>query len=180
MKKFLIAVALIFIASAFRTVWHVAANVELVTLATFLAATYLGYGWAILVPLATMALTDKSIGTTNIFIFVWLAYGIIGLVDWLMIKKSGKDKIVLKQTIMALFTSVFFYLFTNFGVWALDEWGMYTRSLPGLINCYIMGIPFYRNNFVGNLILIPVGFWLIETVINWAQRLKIATQKIKT
>jgi len=176
MKKFLTAAVLVLIASAFRTIWHLAPNVELVTLTTFLAATYLGGGWAVLVPLVTMAITDKSIGTTNIFIFVWSAYILIGLVDWLVLRKYGREKIVIKQTTMALFSSVFFYLFTNFGVWLTDQWGMYTRDLPGLIECLVMGIPFYRNNFVGNLILVPVGFGAVEKVIVWVKGYKLATE----
>jgi len=179
MKKILIAASLILIASAFRTVWHIAPNVELVTLSTFLAAAYLGRGWAIFVPLVTMAITDKSIGTTNIYIFVWLAYALIGLADYLVLKKWGREKIVIKQTMMALFSSVFFYLFTNFGVWALDQWGMYSRDLSGLINCYVMGIPFYRNNFIGNMILVPAGFYLVETALNWANKYKVAQELVK-
>lgn len=178
MKKFLLAVGLVLLASAFRTIWHLGPNIELVTLTTFLAAAYLGVGWAILVPLATMAITDKSIGTTNIFIFVWSAYILIGLIDWGVIKKLGKGKIVIKQTMMALFTSVFFYIYTNFGVWLTDQWGMYTRDLAGLINCLVMGIPFYRNNFVGNLITVPLGFWLVEAVLGWLKSQQLAKKEV--
>jgi len=179
MKNFIKAVFLVLLASAFRTVWHIAPNVELVTLATFLSAAYLGWKWAILVPLTIMAITDKSLGTTNIFIFVWSAYLFVGLGDWLVLKKIGKKGLIVKQTMIAFLSSVFFYVFTNVGVWLMDEWGMYTRDLKGLVNCLVMGIPFYRNNFVGNLILVPVGFFIVEKARVWLAKERVAFLKSK-
>jgi hypothetical protein len=61
-------------------------------------------------------------------------------------------------------SSVFFFLYTNFGWWLVS--GMYPHTLDGLIQCYIMGLPFFKNNLIGNLIFVPMfsGMVLILTI----------------
>ena len=36
-----------------------------------------------------------------------------------------------------------FYLFTNLAVWGVS--GLYEKSLKGLLECYILAIPFFFN-----------------------------------
>lgn len=152
----------------FRTAWHIAPNVEYVTTASLLAATYLGKRYALLVPFLIMVITDTLIGNTNIFIFTWSAYLTIAILGYYDIRilgaKFGKLKRVLWATKTGLFASLFFYLYTNFGVWALDSWGTYPRTLAGLIECYIMGLPFLRLNLLGNLFFVPVSFGIVEGI----------------
>jgi len=161
MKKFLLAFLLIALGVAGRTVFHLAPNVEMVTLASLLAAAYLGRKYALLVPFAIMVITDTLIGNTNIFIFTWSAWLMIGFSGLILRKKEGV-KLVGAATGWGILTSLFFYLFTNFGVWALDSWGMYSRDLVGLINCCLMGLPFLKANLLGNLVFVPVGFSVVE------------------
>lgn len=176
MRKFLIATLLIVLGVAGRTVFHIAPNVEVITLASFLAATYLGRKYAILIPFAIMVITDTIIGNTNIFIFTWSAWIMIGLFG-LILRRFKGVKLIGAATGIGIFTSVFFYLYTNFGVWLLDSWGMYSRDFSGLIHCYIMGLPFLRLNLIGNLVFVPVGFSLVELVFRKENVLNLA--KIK-
>lgn len=162
LKSLIIASLLISLAVLFRTVWHFGPNIEFVTAASFLAATYLGSPWAIIVPFLTMVISDRLIGNTNIYYFTWSAFIFIGLADYLFIKKFGRQKLVLKQTGAGVTASLFFYLYTNFGVWFLDSFGMYSRDLNGLIKCYVMGLPFLKFNLIGNLILVPLTFTISE------------------
>jgi hypothetical protein len=152
MKKIIFASIIVSLAVLFRTKWHIYPNVELVTAATLLASVYLGRKWGILVPIVIMAISDSIIGNTNIFIFTWSAYILMGLIA------RGKP------WMKAITASLFFFVWTNFGVWAMDSFGMYSKDLSGLLRCYFMGLPFLRFNLVGNLILVPVSFWLVERV----------------
>ncbi|GAH00568.1 unnamed protein product, partial [marine sediment metagenome] len=34
--------------------------------------------------------------------------------------------------------------------------GMYSYTLQGLTQCYIMGLPFLRTNLLGNLLFVPL------------------------
>jgi hypothetical protein len=56
---------------------------------------------------------------------------------------------------------VFFFVVTNFAVWAgaADHPNpMYTPDLQGLVNCYIAAIPFFRNQIAGVLVYSAVLF----------------------
>lgn len=69
---------------------------------------------------------------------------------------------VIAASSFGVLASVWFYLWTNFGVWLLDSWGMYERTFAGLFNAYIMGLPFLKYNLIGNIVLVPVSFLVVE------------------
>ena len=162
MMKIIGAIFLVGLGVLFRTLWHVAPNVEYVTAASLLAGAYLGRKYAVLVPFLIMVLSDTLIGNTNIFIFTWSGYLLIGLISQIgLIGKTGK---IWRATGLGIAASLFFYLYTNFGVWLLDSWEMYPRTLAGLIDCYIMGLPFLKLNLLGNLFFVPVSFGIVEGV----------------
>lgn len=163
MKNFLFATGLILLGIFFRTLGHIAPNVEYVTAASLLAGAYLGRKYAVLVPFAIMVLTDTLIGNTNIFIFTWSGYLLIGYLGY---RGNLRGKI-LRATGLGIIASLWFYLWTNFGVWALDSWGVYPRTLAGLIEAYIMGLPFLKLNLLGNLFFVPVSFGTVEIIKNW-------------
>jgi hypothetical protein len=161
-SKYIIASILILLGILFRTVWHMGDNVEFVTAASLLSAAYLGLRFSIIVPFLIMLISDIFIGTTNIFLFTWSAYVIIafGAYTAMKFKVQNEIKTIVKATGIGIIASVWFYLWTNFGVWALDSWGMYPKTLVGLIDAYIMGLPFLKSNMIGNLILVPASFGL--------------------
>jgi hypothetical protein len=56
----------------------------------------------------------------------------------------------------ALAAAVSFFLVSNFGVWVFGT--MYPHNWAGLLQCYTMAIPFFRNTFASDLILTPIAF----------------------
>lgn len=158
MKKLLCALFLIALGVMGRTVFHIFPNVEVVTLSSLLAATYLGGVYSALVPLGIMFISDSIIGNTRIFLFTWSAYILIGLFGLVLRRVRNDDlKLIGASTFFTIPSSLFFYLWTNFGVWYQ---GWYPPTLSGLMESYIMGLPFLKFNLVGNLILVPAGFGL--------------------
>lgn len=160
--KIIPAFILIILGIAFRTIWHTGENIEFVTAGSFLAGAYLGLRWSVIVPLVTMILSDFIIGNTNIFIFTWSAYFVIGILGYLTLRKT-KGKII-QATGLGIVASLWFYLWTNFGVWILDSWGTYPKTMMGLTQAYYYGLPFLKMNVLGNLLFIPSSFFLIEKV----------------
>lgn len=157
-----------------RTVWHFGANIEWVTAATILAAFYIGRRAALVVPIAIMMVSDMIIGNTNIFLFTWSAYLVAGLVVPLIFenKRQGIVRLMGESTGIGIATCIWFYLWTNFGVWFLDSWGMYPKTVSGLFDAYLMGIPFLKAQLMSNILFIPVSFLIAETVINiWHNRI---------
>lgn len=167
MKKIFFAFLIIALGVLFRTKWHIWPNVEFVTAATMLSAVYLGRRWGIIVPLIIMGISDYVIGNTNIFIFTWSAYVLIGI--------FSKKFMAFGKIKSAVIASSIFYVWTNFGVWVLDSFGMYSKDLPGLLRSYYMGLPFLRFNLIGNIFFVSVSFWIVETLknINFAGKMGI-------
>ncbi len=148
-------------------------NLEIITVLALISGIYLGGVYAVAIPLSIIFLSDLIIGNTYIFIFTWTAFAMIGLSGYLYRKKTchsredGNPASVIKYRFrnsiyLALISSVFFYLYTNFGWWLMS--GMYEYSLSGLLRCYYMAIPFFRNNLIGNLIFVPVGILVASKV----------------
>ena len=162
------AFLLIFIGILGRTVFHFGDNIEFVTSSTLLAGSFLGVFWALFVPLIIMAISDLIIGNTNIFIFTWSAYFIIGLLALILLrkKKSFLGRII-KAEAVGILSSIVFFLWTNFGVWALDGFNMYSDNLSGLLDSYVMGIPFFKANLLSNLLFVPIFFFLFQLLIDW-------------
>ena len=89
------------------------------------------------------AITDIIIGYHSLTHWTWGSIMLIGLLS-----KYFKTNIV-SRIIGAIVSSCLFFLITNFGFWTS---GFYDYSIQGLINCYILAIPFFINNFVSTII----------------------------
>ncbi|MEA2098322.1 MAG: DUF6580 family putative transport protein [Patescibacteria group bacterium] len=145
-------------------------NLEIITVLALIAGIYLGGVYAVAVPLSVIFLSDLVIGNTYIFIFTWTAFAMIGLFGYASrriqnSKLTGGNALgrkIQNSLYLALLSSVFFYIYTNFGWWLMS--GMYEYSLSGILRCYYMAIPFFRNNLVGNLIFVPVGIYVASKV----------------
>ena len=74
-----------------------------------------------------------------------------------------------KHTHLALMAllSRFFYLITNFGVWL--TWDYYPKTIDGLIACYTMAKPFFKNTLFGTItytMFLMLGSYVISVVTN--------------
>lgn len=161
-NSWMIAVGLIATAVLWRYFnwsYSIAPNLEIVTASTLIAATFLSRRTAIVVPLAIMAISDILIGNSMILLFTWSAFALIGLAGLVLRRLSGSPaKLMLASLGAAIGGSVFFFLYTNFGVWLLGDGTLYAKTWAGLMQCYAMGIPFYRTMLIGNMVLVPAYF----------------------
>jgi len=160
--KISITLFLIVLGVLSRTVFHVAPNVEFVTAISLIAGYYLGGIYLFLVPLGVMAASDMFIGNTNIFLFTWSAYLVGGFSGLLLRKFKLNNKVVLAGLGAGIVFSIFFYLYTNFGVWLITP--LYEKTFSGLLMSYYMGLPFLRLNLIGNLIIVPAVFMIAEFI----------------
>jgi len=56
----------------------------------------------------------------------------------------------------SLTSSVSFFLLSNFAVWAC--WNMYPKNFSGLMMSYVVGLPYFRHEVVGDLFFTTVMF----------------------
>lgn len=53
-------------------------------------------------------------------------------------------------------SAVLFFAVSNFGTWALGA--IYPKTWAGLVDCYVMAIPFFRNTLISMGVFLPLLF----------------------
>lgn len=99
---------------------------------------------AILLPWSALFLTDLILGFHVTMIYVYGAVALTALMSYQL-----KMNRTYHYLLSALMSSVIFFLITNFGVWLST--GFYTQDLSGLIECFTMAVPFFKNQVLGDL-----------------------------
>jgi hypothetical protein len=173
--KIIFVVLIILLAAASRLIKHPFNFTPIVAMSIF-AGCYLGKKWGIILPLAAMALSDVFIGFYDIklMLFVYVSIAISYFIGTLL--KNRKQWYFIISS--ALISSIIFFLVTNFSVWALYEW--YPKTWAGLVSCFTLALPFFRNTLIGDLVYTGALFGAYEAVMVYADKkiLAKANEKI--
>ena len=102
-------------------------------------------------PLLAMLISDMFLGFHSTMLFVYS-----GLVLIIFLGSSVKTLKLNNWLLTTVFSSLVFFAITNFGVWALNAY--YANTTLGLLECYLMGIPFLEKQVVGDLIFSGIFF----------------------
>lgn len=172
--KFLLVVLVVVLAAASRLVKHPFNFTPVIAMSIF-AGCYLRSRWAVILPLAAMLISDYFIGfydwqvMASVYLSVAIAFGI----GWLLSRHFKWYNVVLS----AFTSSVAFFFITNFAVWAFFNW--YPHTWQGLVNCFTLAIPFFRNSLAGDAFYTIVLFGAYEIVLALAtSRMKLANQHL--
>lgn len=92
-------------------------------------------------------------------LFVYGAFLINILIGW-VIKKNKSPLTIIGGVLVS---SIQFFLVTNFAVWAM---GAYSRGTDGLVQSYIMGLPFFKYTLMGDLFYTTLFFGTYELLIS--------------
>jgi hypothetical protein len=142
------AILLLMLASAtFRLLPHPANFAPITALVIFVSARW-GMRRGVLALMGVMAFSDVMLGTYDLKLMAvvygsFAAAALIG--NWV-----GKNISTRRVILGSLASSTFFYLTTNFAVWAFSPW--YARTAAGLAESYVLAVPFFRNALFGDLI----------------------------
>jgi hypothetical protein len=96
-------------------------------------------------------LSDLYFGNVSVHFFTWSAFILIGIFG-IFFKRNSKHYF-LKISGGGIISVLLFYLWTNFGWWLVS--GMYPMNFQGLIQSYIAGFPFLKNQLASVLIFTP-------------------------
>ncbi len=158
---FFFTLSICFVAFASRLFPHVPNFTPVGALALF-AGVYLApkTKWASLLPLPVLFLSDIFIGfyEWQIMGLVYASFLLYGAIGFLVSRKKNPLTIVGGTFGGALL----FFLITNFGVWAFS--GLYEKSFAGLVNAYLLAIPFFRSMVLGDVIFTAVFFGAYEAL----------------
>jgi hypothetical protein len=130
-------------------------NLELVTAATFAATVLLRSRWAFVVPLAVTVASDVVLGNTSIALFTWSAWLVVGLGSLVVGDRAGWRRVG-AGAVFGVAGSLWFFLWTNLGVWLQGRGTWYPAGADGLVASYVAGLPFLRTMLLGNLVLVPL------------------------
>ena len=102
--------------------------------------------------LISMLLADAFIGFYSNMLFVYLSLLLIVFIFHKISEKMNFKNLF----IYGFIGSLIFFIISNFGVWVLGSPGVldvpYEKNLNGLVECYILAIPFFGNTFLSTLI----------------------------
>ncbi|MCB0422473.1 MAG: hypothetical protein KDD61_15845 [Bdellovibrionales bacterium] len=162
LSRNIVLVALVILGVASRWLPH-PPNVSPVMAIALLSGVYFsGKKGAVLLPLVALFISDLVLGFHST---IWAVYLAMAVVVWgagQLSSKSQSSPGWLNVTLMGLGASVWFFLLTNFAVWA--QTGMYPHTVDGLVACYVAAIPFFQNSLMGNAVYIFILFGSYELI----------------
>lgn len=127
-------------------------NVAPIGAMALFGGSYLPKKYALPIPILTMFVSDIFLGFHNTIAWVYGSFILIGLIGMLLKNRVNPGNVLLAS----LASSVLFYLITNFGVWFNGS--MYPKTLSGLLQSYVLALPFFRNTLLGDLFYSGVFF----------------------
>ena len=158
MNYFKISLGIFIALAASRFVPHPPNFTSLLALSFYVPA-FLGFRYlpALLIG---FVFTDLIIGFHEVTLFTWGSVILIGLGSRFFTKG------IFNRISGSLLGACLFFIITNFGVWSL---GSYGYSLNGIINCYILALPFFVYSLVSTFIFAGV----IESVYKYISLKKL-------
>lgn len=175
-KKFYLGLSVFFIAVVSRLLPHYPNFTPIESIALF-GGTYLAYKkLSYILPLVALYLTDIILNNTLLRSFfpdqegfIWFSdymiYSFIAIIGIAFIGRLIRKKV--KPTTVLIGaggSSVLFFIISNFGVWLSSP--IYSKSVSGLIECYTMALPFFRNSFLSTIVFSAVLFGIYEIALN--------------
>jgi len=167
-KRYGLVLVLILMALAGRMLPHPENFTPVLAVALFGGAMLSGR-LAYVVPLAAMFLSDLLLGQA-FDAMTLVVYGCflaaVGIGQWL-----GRHRTWTRTGVAALGGSLLFFVVTNFAVWVAPSGApaLYPHTFDGLVECYWMALPFFRNSLAGDLFWTAMLFGVFD-LLHWRRR----------
>ncbi len=178
-----VPVVIIFVLALARLLPHMPNFAPITAMALF-GGVYLTKRYAFIVPLLAMLISDYLLLYVNPFSspmfnfshivplqslfhsalpMVYLGFIISGFIGlWL---KNHKTPVYI--VLASFFCSIQFFLLSNAAAWMS---GMYDRSILGLWEAYIAGIPFFQGTLLGDFFYTGLLFGAYELALKWREK----------
>ncbi len=153
--QFLLAVVLVVLAALSRLIPHPMNFAPITALALF-GGVYFDKRVALILPLAAMLISNYFIGFYDGMEWVYASF-ILSVFAGMWLKSHKTVPVIAAAT---LANSVMFFIISNFGVWYVEI--LYPKTFAGLMQCYAMALPFFRNTVAGDLFYVAVMFGVYE------------------
>ena len=164
LKKEIFPISLILILALARLIPHPPNFTPIIAVAIMSGYFFKNINLSFLVLLVSMFISDLFIGFYENVIFVYLSLLLITFVFHKIINKINFKNLF----VYGFVGSLIFFIISNFGVWALGSPGVYDiayeKNLNGLVECYILAIPFFGNTFLSTIIFAYPAIFVYKTL----------------
>ncbi len=176
----LVLAGMILVAALTRLLPHPPNFAPMEAMALFGGAYFAARHWAVLVPLAAMAVSDLALGVLfgglyvdHYFspghVLVYAAIALIAVLGFGLRGRVGAGRLLG----YSLLGSVLFFLISNFGAWLGSP--MYPATVSGLSAAYVAGVPFFQWTVLGTLFYAGLLFGGFEYLRRRLPALRAAT-----
>ena len=168
LRKEIFPISLIVILAFARLIPHPPNFTPIIAVAIISGYFFKNLNFSFVILLIAMLISDLFIGFYENVFFV---YASLLLITFIFHKIS--KKINFKNLFVFSFAgSLIFFIISNFGVWILGSPGLdnlpYDKNLNGLIECYILAIPFFGNTFLSTLIFAYPAIFIYKSLPAWS------------
>ena len=141
--RFIVVFTVILMAALFRLLPHWPNFTPIAAMALFAGTYFDRKQFAFAVPIAAMFISDLVIGLHANIPAVYLSFAISVIIGMSIRKKVTVGSVLLASVSSA----VIFFVITNFASWLASPF--YPQTLPGLMECYVAGLAFFRDTTNG-------------------------------
>jgi hypothetical protein len=157
-----VVATMILLAAVLRIVPHPWNLTPIGAMALFSGAMFGNRWMAFALPLASLFAGDVFVGFHKLIFVVYASFAIsVAIGRWL-----GDSRAVTRIGGAVFVGAAQFFIVTNFAVWAIG--GFYPKTMQGLVNCFVAGVPFFWNTLAGDALYAGIlfgGFALAEKIL---------------
>ncbi|MFZ3230289.1 MAG: DUF6580 family putative transport protein [Pseudobdellovibrio sp.] len=158
----LVAIGLVMIIIVSRLIGHVWNFTAVGGVALFSGAYFSKKHVAILIPFFGLFISDLVLGFHDQMFAVYFSYALIAVLGFSLKLESSRFK-----TVGVSFAgAILFFLITNFGCWIGNAF--YPQNLNGLLESYVLGLPFFRTQVLSDIISSLVIFELAKQAVRFS------------
>ena len=153
--NYLFCVLFVILGISFRILPH-APNFTPILSIALLSNLYIKNKFSILLPLSIMLISDIILGGNPMAHWIYVSILLIVILGHYV--KNSYQNILLTSTM----ASLIFFIVSNFGVWLN---GGYSYTIEGLLICYYMALPFFKNTLLSTIIFSSLIYFVSKYVI---------------
>ncbi len=158
LKKEFLPISLILILALARLIPHPYNFSPMLAVGIFSGFYFRQFYLGLFIVIFSMFIGDLFLGFHSTMFFTYISLAVAVLIG-LYVKHFKFTEILFS----GLASSVCFFIITNFGAWLTLE--MYTKNFAGLLQSYVMAIPFFHNTLISTFVYLVVLKLLFDLAV---------------
>ena len=158
LKNYFLPICLILVLSFSRLIEHPWNFTPILAVGIFSGFYFKNFILSLFIVILSMFIGDLFLGFHSTMFFTYISLA-LAVVIGLFIKHFKFTEILFS----GLASSVCFFIITNFGAWLTLE--MYEKNFTGLLQSYVLAIPFFHNTLISTFLYLIILKLLFDLVI---------------